>query len=246
MTDHHARRFRRCLALLLLAPAVLSAPRAAAETTGTALVVGIDRYARKTDGTACSHAARGMRDRLREQGFTVKLLIDPPSVTLRKEIDGFAAQLGDASPGTVLAYACASAVATDARLFIMPSDTDLSGTVEPRTQGVVLQALFNALVSTGGTLFADLALPAGTPTGDAVRALQERLTAGLHLALALPDRGGAPAVGRSLASGAVRFDAGWSAVAPGMQAQPGLAPGGSAVFLPAPRHTARGRARRGG
>jgi len=204
-----------------------------AQSPGIALVIGVDRYLRRPAATACTSAAAAVRDHLREQGFTVVALLDPQTVAMRGAINDFATQLDGAPSGTVLVYVCAAAVVQDSRVFVMPAGVEL-GVTEPQTQGIVLQALLNALAGTGGTLLADLALPSTPAVRAALADLGQRVPQGLHLALA--PGGGAP-LGRSLAGDAIDVEDGWEPLSSTLASQPNLGPDQSVVYLPAPPPT---------
>jgi hypothetical protein len=201
-----------------------------AQSPGIALVIGVDHYLRRPAATACTSAAAAVRDHLREQGFTVVALLDPQTVAMRGAINDFATQLDGAPSGTVLVYVCAAAVVQDSRVFVMPAGVEL-GVTEPQTQGIVLQALLNALAGTGGTLLADLALPSTPAVRAALADLGQRVPQGLHLALA---PGGWAGLGRSLASDAVDVEDGWEPLSSTLASQPNLGPDQSVVYLPAP------------
>ncbi len=230
MTRNRARRVRRGLMALALASLSQFGPGpAVAEPSGLALVIGVDRDAGLAGEGVCGPAARGVRDRLREQGLTVQAVLNPSEVTLRSAIDGFAAQVEKNPPGVVLVYVCGKAVSAGDRLFLMPSDAGSDSRADPARQGVVLQALLNALAGSGGTLYADLSLTAPAAAGGAVEEAGKRLPSGLHLALSLTERDGAARLGERLVSADFRAGQGWDATAATLQAG---GPADGTVLLP--------------
>lgn len=224
-----SRRHRRKLLPWLAALMAVAPMRpAAAETSGTALLVGIDDPAGKADH-ACDQAAHDVGARLREQGIAVQSLTNPSAVELRSAIDDFAAGLEGAAPAAALVYVCGPAVAAGSRLFVMPPGADPDAHADLASQGIVVQAFLNALAGTGGTVFADLGLAA--PADEVARARTLRVPSGLHLALNLSLRGNGAWVGRSLASTGVALSQGWDAVAAGIAAG---RPADAAWFQPPP------------
>lgn len=223
------RRFQSsllpCLAVLVVAMPVA---RAAADTFGTALVVGIDDKDGKA-GYTCSQAAHDVATRLAEQGMAVQPVTNSSAIELRSAIDDFAAGLEGAAPATALVYVCAPAVAVGPRLFVMPSGSGPDAGANPASQGVVVQAFLNALAGTGGTVFADLRLT--TPADQAAPIQDDHMPAGLHLALNVSLRGDEASIGRNLASTRVELRQGWDAVAAGIAAG---RPPGAVSLLPPP------------
>jgi len=217
MTRNRARRVRRGLMTLALAGLSQFGP-AVAEPSGLALVIGVDRDAGLAGEGVCGPAARGVRDRLSAQGLTVQAVLNPSEVTMRSAIDGFAAQVEKNPPGVVLVYVCGKAISAADRLFLMPSDAGSDSRADPARQGVVMQALLNALAGSGGTLYADLGLKAPAAAGGAAEEAGRRLPAGLHLALSLTERDGAARVGEHLVSSDFRAGQGWDATAAMLQA----------------------------
>jgi peptidoglycan hydrolase-like protein with peptidoglycan-binding domain len=200
------RRFGLCLALAGVLPA-----RPHADTPGLALVIGSDANA---SPAACAQVASAVADRLRQLGVTVQLLLHPSVVELRGALDDMAADQATRSPGSTVIYACASAVDDGRRLFVVPSAQDRYEPLQPQTQGVVVQALLNALSGSNGTLYADLNLPKDSSPSPFVG----RVTDGLHLALAVARGGNPAAIGRRLADQSVRIDQDWQQIANALQA----------------------------
>jgi len=234
MTRNRARRVRRGLMVLALA-ALSHFGSAVAEPSGLALVIGVDRDAGLAGEGVCGPAARGVRDRLGAQGLAVQAVLNPSEVTLRSAIDGFAAQVernpSGTAPGIALVYVCGKAALAEDRLFLMPSVAGSDSRADPARQGVVLQALFNALAGSGGTLYADLGLTAPAAAGGAVEEAGKRLPSGLHLALSLTERDGAARLGERLVSADFRAGQGWDAMAAALQAG---GPADGTVLLPPP------------
>lgn len=220
MTHARARRLRKGLAALALEGLTLCPGPAAAEPIGLALVIGIGHDA-TVEGSACGLAARAVRDRLSGQGLAVQAMSDPSTGALRSAIDGFAAQIEERPPGIAIVYVCGAAIATADRLFLVPSDAGSGGGVDPGRQGVVPQALLNALAGTGGTLYADLGLTVPAATGTAVDEVGKRLPAGLHLALSVSGRDGTAPIGKRLAGPDFRAEQGWDATTAMLQAGSG-------------------------
>lgn len=230
--DARRRRARTMPLLSVLLLAGLSAPARAA-TTGIALVIGTDLYAGQPQHTACEQTAHDVRNRLRQQGFTVEELSNASAVGLRSALDSLATQLNGAPSGTTLIYVCAAAALDGQRLFVLPADADLRGTIQPQTDGVVMQALLNALAGTGGAVYADLGVP-GRTTLDAARALlRDRLPSGLHLALATDSGPALGALGQALAGTTVPLDASWTQLVGVLQPKPHSG-GTTRLLLPAP------------
>ena len=218
--------------LLLCIAAVLAAlpvRPAAAQGSGTALVVGIDDKHGDAK-TTCTQAVASVGTRLREQGIAVQSLINPSGVALRSAIDDLAAALDGAAPAITVIYICAPAVADTSRLFVMPSDSGPQDEANLAAQGVVVPAFLNALAGTGGTVFADLSLRDPAGMNELVQAQGGRIPVGLHLAVSLSRRGGEALIGRGLASKQVSVGQGWNAIAAILAG--GVAPQG--VFLPKP------------
>lgn len=230
--DARSRRARIMPLLPVLLLAGLSAPARAA-TTGIALVIGTDLYAGQPQHTACEQTAHDVRNRLRQQGFTVEELPNASAVTLRSAIDNLATQLNGAPSGTTLIYVCAAAALDGQRLFVLPADADLRGTIRPQTDGVVMQALLNALAGTGGAVYADLGVPGGTGLEAARTLLRDRLPPGLHLALATDSGPALGALGQALAGTTVPLDASWTQLAGVLQPKPHSG-GTSRLLLPTP------------
>ncbi len=230
MTRNRARRARRGLMALALAGLSQFGP-AVAEPSGLALVIGVDRDAGLAGEGVCGPAARGVRDRLGAQGLAVQAVLNPSEVALRSAIDDFAAQVERNPPGTALVYVCGKAASTAGRLFLMPSSAGSDGRADPARQGVVLQALLNALAGSGGTLYADLSLAAPATAGGATEEAGKRLPSGLHLALSLTERDGAARLGERLISPDFRAGQGWDATVAALQAG---GPADGTVLLPPP------------
>ncbi len=236
MTRNRARRARRSfMALALAGIGQFGCGPAMAEPPGLALVIGVDRDASQAGGGVCGPAARGLRDRLSAQGLAVQAVLNPSAVAMRSAIDDFAAQVEKDRPGTALIYACGMAVSAADHLFLMPSDAGSDGRVDPARQGVVVQALLNALAGTGGTLYADLGL-AAPAAGETASEAGKRLPAGLHLALNLTERDGAARFGERLLAG-FQAGQGWDATAAMLQAGPAF-PDGTVQTLLSPASAA--------
>jgi Putative peptidoglycan binding domain/Caspase domain len=217
------RALARGLGLSLLLAGLPSAgPHAA--TQGAALVIGSDA---NTGETGCEKTASAVGDRLRDLGFAVKLLLRPTVIALRSALDDFAADEESQPPGAALIYACAGAVGEGSRLFVLPFDPEPGHPLQPQTQGVLLQALLNALAGTGGTLYADLTVPKGS----ASNSFTERLPDGLHLALAVSSDGNPGVIGNHLAGPGARVDQGWPEIADALKPLAGAA---ALTVLPLP------------
>ncbi|KAA5612733.1 peptidoglycan-binding protein [Rhodovastum atsumiense] len=183
------------------------APAAAADR-GIALLIGNDVYAGHPQHSGCRPAVQALRERLRQDGFTVMERLDAPAVALRAALDDFAAQRADGGTGAALIYVCGAAAAEGQRLFVLPADTDLQKPLRPETQGIIVQALLNALDGSGGTLVAELGLPPDDNAAAALAVLRRRLPSGLHMALWTGPGAGLGALGQG-----ARPDAGWDAFA---------------------------------
>jgi hypothetical protein len=213
------RRLCLCLALAGLSPARLHAA-----TPGTALVIGSDA---NTGQPGCEKTASAVGTRLHGLGFTVQVLLHPTVIALRSALDDFAADQQSRPPGTTLIYACAGAVGEGSRLFVLPVDLQPDERPQPQTQGVVAQALLNALSGSGGTLYADLSLPKGrSPNG-----FVERVPEGLHLAVAVTAGGDPVVIGRRLADPKARVDEDWPGMVNALQSMAGAA---TLTLLPLP------------
>jgi hypothetical protein len=213
------RRLGLCLALAGVSPARLHAA-----TAGTALVIGSDA---NTGQPGCEKMAGAVGTRLHELGFTVRLLRHPTVIALRGALDDFAADHQSRPPGATFIYLCAGAVSEGTRLFVLPLALQPDETLHPQTQGVVVQALLNALSGTGGTLYADLGLPkGGSPNG-----FVERVPDGLHLAVAVSAGGDPAVIGGRLADPEVRVDQDWPGMVSALQSTAGAA---SLTLLPLP------------
>ena len=211
--------------MLAAALAVLIAAGAAAAAPGAALVVGIDGPP-GSSSRACGQLAREVGAQLGRQGIVPQVLDNPSIIALRSGVDDFAVGIAGAAPETALAYVCAPASADGPRLFVLPSGTEARTGAALAERGVIVQAFLTAMAGTGGTVFADLALPGDAVPDEAARALAERLPAGLHLALNL-STSGEPWLGQDLASG--RVAPGWDRAAAGFAAGH---PPGSILLLP--------------
>lgn len=237
MKRHHARPARRVAVLALAGLSLFGPGRAVAEPSGAeppgiALVIGIDRDAASPGEGVCGPAARGVRDRLNEQGLAVQAVFNPSAVAMRTTIDSFAMQVEASSPAFALIYACGMAAPATDRLFLMPSDAGSDGRVDPIRQGIVLQALLNALAGTGGTFYADLGLTDPAAASTAGEETGKRLPAGLHLALGLSKRDGAARIGERLAGSGFRASQGWDATAAMLQAGTDFPDGAVQMLLP--------------
>ena len=200
--------------LLAMAPAMLLAGTAALAAPSVALVVGIDGPP-GSSGRMCSQLARDVGAQFKQQGIVPQVLDNPSVTALRSGIDDIAAAISGAAPDMALAYVCAPTSVDGSRLFVMPSGTASATGAALAAQGVIVQAFLNALAGTGGTVFADLALPGDAAPGEAVRTLAERLPAGLHLALNLSP-GGEPWIGQGLAGNRITPGQAWGTVAAGI------------------------------
>ena len=212
---------------LLAATAAPAATPTAATPTGAALLVS-------SGAPACNAATARLGPALGREGYAVQLLADPSAIAIRGAIDGLAggSLAGGNAQGTTLIYVCAGGYADGARLFVLPPVAGQSGPVQPETEGVVLQALLNALAPTGGTLYADLDFP----PGQSARPFVPRLASGVHLALAATAATQPAAIGQALArSAALHPVSDWPVTAATLRAAPGL-PATTAFFpaLPPP------------
>jgi hypothetical protein len=199
-------RTGRCAALLLTSVLLLGAGAAAAAPAGVALVIGEGAYPGQSVLPACSQGAHAVAARLQRLGFTVDQAIDAPGSAVRDVLDSFAAHVAAAHVAALgqppLVYVCAEAALVGARLFMLPADVDLRGTLRPETQGIVVRSLFRILAGSNGAMVIELGVPAGTGTAAAVTSLRQALPDGLNLALTLGDGTQAGAFGRLLASDA--------------------------------------------
>ncbi len=216
---------------LLAVPTALRA--AAAAQAGSAMVIGDSAYQGRPHDSSCVEAAGRVGERLRGQGWLVTTLLDPTGIELRAGLDTFAANLSDRN-GATLVYVCSDAIAVGGRIFVLPTDIDVDRPVDPETQGVVLQAMLNAIGGSTGALYADFS----PVPGARIQRSDQRLPAGLHLALSISASDGKPAaLGRGLADPSVPI-ADWSSTVAALSSRPGLSNRASTVFLPAPEPSA--------
>lgn len=219
----HTREVAKLLATLWL----LAAPAAHAAGFGQALLVADDR---PNGGPGCAQTAQALAGRLQQLGLTVHSVVNPSAAGLRDVLDAFAdataIATADSPAGTNLIYICAPATAEQSRLFIMPSAEGVASppatTQDPQTQGVVLQALANALAGTGGTLYADLRV-AADPAGQLVP------PDGLHLALNLDARSHPHLLGTVLSASGFPLDGDWTKIVAALGST-----GDGLVMAPAP------------
>jgi hypothetical protein len=230
-----APRFcRRRLRFLVTALLLLHLTPGLADPAGTALVIGEAGYAGQPMLPRCGRSAQAVAARLRRLGFTVEQAIDAPTVTLQSTLEDFAYRSAAAPEIPTLVYVCAEAIATDSRLFLMPSDVNPQKVQRPQTQGIVARALFNAIAGTNGSLIIELGVPAGTNAAPAVSSLREGRPASLHLALTVGADEQVGALGERLASDDTEIGQGWDRLVPALQAGGHGPPPAIAVYAPPP------------
>jgi hypothetical protein len=213
MNKHH----RRWLCGALAAGAVmLGATGSQAASSRIALVVGDGQYAGQPALPVCSKTAHAVSAFLRQEGYIVNEAIDGSAVALRDALSDFAGRAA-ADHEPALVYVCAEATALDRRLFVLPSDVDLHGSLRPETQGIVFRALLNAMAGTQGIMVAELSLLPGADPTPVTAALQEALPDGLHLALTVGDGKQAGTLGNRLVNNSLALGQGWDRLAAALQ-----------------------------
>ena len=230
MTRHQRRRLWGALAAATL---MLDATGGQAASSRIALVVGDGQYAGQPALPDCGKAAHAVSAFLRQEGYIVNEAIDGSAVALRDALSDFAGRAA-AFHEPALVYVCAEATAVDRRLFVLPSDVDLHGSLRPETQGIVLRALLNAMVGTQGTMIAELSLVPGADPAPVTAALQEALPDGLHLALTVGDGKQAGTLGNRLVSNATALGQGWDRLAAALQGPSNGAPAAVSLYEPPP------------
>lgn len=198
-----------------------------------ALVVGDGQYAGQPALPACSKTAHAVSAFLRQEGYIVNEAIDGSAVALRDALSDFAGRAA-AYHEPALVYVCAEATAVDRRLFVLPSDVDLHGSLRPETQGIVLRALLNAMAGTEGIMVAELSLLPGADPAPVTAALQEALPDGLHLALTVGDGKQAGTLGNRLVSNSLALGQGWDRLAAALQGPSNGVPAAVSLYEPTP------------
>ncbi len=199
----HIRRVWKLLGLSSL----LAASVAHAAASGDALLIGDDGPSPGRRGPGCTQTVAAVKVRLEQLGLTVHSLVNPSATSLRSALDAFADEMGGVPSGTDLIYLCTPAIAEQSRLFVLPSGTG-GAPADLQTQGVVLQALQNALAGTGGTLYADLLV-----TGDVNGEHRPPLPDGLRMVLNEDAQGRPHLVGTALSAPGFPLDQDWAVIA---------------------------------
>jgi hypothetical protein len=212
---------------------VLGATGSQAASSRIALIVGDGQYAGQPALPACSKTAHAVSAFLRQEGYIVNEAIDGSAVALRDALSDFAGRAA-AYHEPALVYVCAEATAVDRRLFVLPSDVDLHGSLRPETQGIVFRALLNAMAGTQGIMVAELSLLPGADPAPVTAALQEALPDGLHLALTVGDGKQAGILGNRLVSNSPALGQGWDQLAAALQGPSNGVPAAVSLYEPTP------------
>jgi len=133
---------------LLIAPLVLAASQAMAETSRLALVIGQSAYRAVTPLPNPANDAAAMAKLLAEAGFDVSTASDLSQGELRRSVSDFAAKVADKGADTVaLVFYAGHGIQVDGENYLIPIDVDPKREADVPLQAVRLNDVLNTLAS---------------------------------------------------------------------------------------------------